>query len=245
MFMYSYCYVCSVLCTVCVQMCTVLLPPGVSPVAVNKHITSHHITSHTNRHVLQFKTLFCVPFVCKCVTYCCRRVSAQLQLTNTSHHTQTDMYCNSKHAARQFTAKYIWPTSITVTARLQLLIVTNKTRTRHRTASAEDARRGFFSSLCCRYNPLWVLPFSAIFFHSVLSLLSFLHPLIAILWISSSTSSIHLSLGLPLILLPIGFHYNILLGILPPSIHITCPSQAILLLFINLTVCISYARRDY
>ena len=75
-----------------------------------------------------------------------------------------------------------------------------------------------------------------IFFHSVLSLLSFLHPLIPIVWISSSTSSIHLFLGLPLILLPIGYHSNILLGVLPPSIRITSPSQAILLLFINLTM---------
>ena len=90
--------------------------------------------------------------------------------------------------------------------------------------------------LCWRYNPLWVLAFSVISFHSVLSLLSFLHPLIPIVWISSSTSSIHLFLGLPLILLPIGFHSNILLGILPPSIRITCPSQAILLLSINLTM---------
>jgi len=51
MFMYSYCYVCSVLyilfhcvvlCIVCVSMCTVLLPPGVKPIAVNKR---YHITS--------------------------------------------------------------------------------------------------------------------------------------------------------------------------------------------------------
>ena len=84
----------------------------------------------------------------------------------------------------------------------------------------------FFFFLYYRYNPLWVLAFSAIFFHSVLSLLSFLHPLIPIVWISSSTSSTHLFLGLPLILLPIGFHSNVLLGILPPSIRITCPSQA-------------------
>ena len=44
MFMYSYCYVrsvlcilfhCAVLCTVCVSMCTVLLPPGVNPIPVN------------------------------------------------------------------------------------------------------------------------------------------------------------------------------------------------------------------
>ena len=47
MFMYSYCYVCSVLCilfhcvvlrTVCVSMCTVLLPPGVNPTTVDKYI---------------------------------------------------------------------------------------------------------------------------------------------------------------------------------------------------------------
>ena len=75
-----------------------------------------------------------------------------------------------------------------------------------------------------------------IFFHSVLSLLSFLHPLIPIVWISSSTSSIHLFLVLPLILLPIGFHSSILVGILIPSIRVTCPSQAILLLFMNLTM---------
>jgi hypothetical protein len=54
MFMYSYCYVCSVLCIpfhcvvlciVCVQMCTVLLPQGVIPTAVNKiYIISYHNT---------------------------------------------------------------------------------------------------------------------------------------------------------------------------------------------------------
>ena len=75
-----------------------------------------------------------------------------------------------------------------------------------------------------------------IFFHSVLSLLSFLHPLISIFWISSSESSIHLFLGLHLILLPIGFHFSILLGILIPSIRVTCPSQSIILLFVNLTM---------
>ena len=95
---------------------------------------------------------------------------------------------------------------------------------------------GFFFFLCWRYNPLWVLAFSAIFFHSVLSLLNFLHPLIPIVRMSSSSSSIHLFLGLPLILLPIGFHSYILLGFLPPSICLTFPSQAILLLFINLTM---------
>ena len=46
-FMYSYCYVYSVLGivfhwvvlrTVCVKMCTVLLPPGVKPIAVIKYM---------------------------------------------------------------------------------------------------------------------------------------------------------------------------------------------------------------
>src|SRR5215510_12999336 len=82
-----------------------------------------------------------------------------------------------------------------------------------------------------RYNPLWVLVFSVILLHSVLSLLSFLHPLI-----SSPISSIHLFVGLPLILLPVGFHSNTLLGILFSSIRITCPNQAITLLFIDLTM---------
>ena len=91
----------------------------------------------------------------------------------------------------------------------------------------------FFFFFYWRHNPLWVLAFSVILFHSVLCLLNFLHPLIPIDWISSSVSSIHLFLGLPLILLPVGFHSNTLLGILFSSIRITCPSQAILLLFIN------------
>jgi len=65
--MYSYCYVCAVLCIlfhcavlciVCVWMCTVLLPPGVNPIAVNKYITSHHIISYT---ILYY--IISIPFV--------------------------------------------------------------------------------------------------------------------------------------------------------------------------------------
>jgi hypothetical protein len=46
MFMYSYCYVCYILCilfhcvilsAVCVYMCTVLLRPAANPIAVNKY----------------------------------------------------------------------------------------------------------------------------------------------------------------------------------------------------------------
>jgi len=93
-----------------------------------------------------------------------------------------------------------------------------------------------------RYNPLWVLVFSVIFFHSALSLHNFLHPLIPIICISYSMSSIHLFLGLPLFLLPVGFHSSTLLGILFRSIRITWPSKAILLLFTYLTISAFFIR---
>ena len=53
MFMYSYCYVCSVLgilfhcvvlCIVCVWIYAVLLPPAVNPIAVNKYINTIQAT---------------------------------------------------------------------------------------------------------------------------------------------------------------------------------------------------------
>src|SRR5215469_1006043 len=87
-----------------------------------------------------------------------------------------------------------------------------------------------------RHNPLWVLAFSVILFHSVLSLLSFLHPRIPIDWISSSVSSTHLFLGLPLILFPAVFHSNTLFCILFSSIRVTCPNQAIFLLYIYIYI---------
>jgi len=47
---------CVVLCTVCMEICTVLLPPGVNPTAVNKHITSYHITNRGwERFRLEYK----------------------------------------------------------------------------------------------------------------------------------------------------------------------------------------------
>jgi hypothetical protein len=78
--------------------------------------------------------------------------------------------------------------------------------------------------------------FSVILLHSALSLHRFFHRLIPIICIFSSISTTHLFLGLPLVLVPIGFYSNILLGILLSSIRITWPSQAILLLYINFTM---------
>ena len=103
-------------------------------------------------------------------------------------------------------------------------------KTRHSTTTTTTTTTSSSSS-SWHYNPLWVLAFSVILFHAALSLHCFLHRLIPIICISSSISTVHLFFGLPLILVPIGFHSNILLGVLLSSIRITWPSQAILLLF--------------
>jgi hypothetical protein len=92
-----------------------------------------------------------------------------------------------------------------------------------------------FFSFYCRYNPLWVLAFSVIFFHCALSSHCFLHRLTPIIC-KSSMPAIHLFHGLSLVFVPIGFHCNILLGVHLSSIRITWPSQAIFLLFINLII---------
>jgi hypothetical protein len=82
-------------------------------------------------------------------------------------------------------------------------------------------------------QPTVGLAFWVIFFYSALSSHCFLHRLTPIICKSSSMPAIHL---FPLVLVPTGFHYNILLGVLLSSIRITWPRKAILLLFINLTI---------
>ena len=73
--MYTYCYVCSVLgivfhcvvlCIVCVQMCTVLLPPGVNQIPVNKYISYHKNSGTFTEFLLFKKTLWLME---KCVRY--------------------------------------------------------------------------------------------------------------------------------------------------------------------------------
>jgi hypothetical protein len=62
MFMYSYCYVCNILCIlfhcvvlfiVCVKMCNLLLPPGVNPIAVNKCININNILFTKSCYIMQ------------------------------------------------------------------------------------------------------------------------------------------------------------------------------------------------
>ena len=82
-----------------------------------------------------------------------------------------------------------------------------------------------------RYNPFRILASLMMLFHSCLSLAFVLNLLTFILRKSSSTSSNHLSLGLPILLLPPALPLKSFLSILFSSILITCPSQEILLLF--------------
>ena len=83
---------CVVLCVcvcvrVCVCVCTVLLPPGVNPIAVNKYIkfakttyvSGHTVVSIASQQKLQI-VLFCVLCVCVCVcvnVYCTTATGCQ------------------------------------------------------------------------------------------------------------------------------------------------------------------------
>ena len=71
------------------------------------------------------------------------------------------------------------------------------------------------------YNSGWVLVCSTILFHTCLSSIFTLQPVIFILLRSSSTWSIHINLGLPTGLVLYGFHSVIFLVVLAFSILIT------------------------
>ena len=80
-------------------MYTVLLPPGVNPIAVNKYISYH------------------ILFVCKCVLYYCHRVATQLQLTNIYHIIYclcVNVYCTTATGCQPNCSEQIYIISYTV-----------------------------------------------------------------------------------------------------------------------------------
>jgi len=109
---------------------------------------------------------------------------------------------------------------------VKMLITTNTKTTKVTTISSTHTatkqthsaygatQRNYMNFFFCHYNPLWVLAFSLILFHSALSSHRILHRFAPIICIFSSMFAIHLFRGLPLILVPIGFHCNIFLGVL-------------------------------
>ena len=77
---------------------------------------------------------------------------------------------------------------------------------------------------------------STIRLHWSLFLAFSIHPLIPILLISAITSSSHLILGLPILLVAYSFPFSTLLGMAVSSILSTWPSHCILCVFMNLTI---------
>ena len=73
-------------------------------------------------------------------------------------------------------------------------------------------------------------------FHFFLSATNSLHLLTSSTWRSLSTSSFHLFLGLPFLLVPSSSWVKIFLGILSSSILPRCPNQLILCPFIHFTI---------
>jgi chromate transport protein ChrA len=67
----------------------------------------------------------------------------------------------------------------------------------------------FFFFFYCPFNPLWVLAFSVIFFHSALFSRCFLRHLTPIICKSSSVPAVYIFRGFPLVLIRIGCHCNI------------------------------------
>ena len=86
------------------------------------------------------------------------------------------------------------------------------------------------------YGPLWALALQTMSFHFFLSATISLHLLTPSTWRSLSTSSFHLFLGLPLLLVPSSSWVKIFLGILSSSILSRWPNQLILCPFIHFTI---------
>ena len=94
----------------------------------------------------------------------------------------------------------------------------------------------FFFFFYWLYNTGWVLVCSTILFHTCLSSVFTLQPVIFILLRPSSTWSIHINLGLPTGLVLFGFHSVIFLVVLVFSILITWANHLSLCDFINFII---------
>ena len=86
------------------------------------------------------------------------------------------------------------------------------------------------------YSPLWVLACRTMSFNFFLSATNSLHLLTPSTWKSLPTSSFHLFLGLPLLLIPSSSWVKIFLFILSFSILSRWPNQLILFPFIHFTI---------
>jgi len=94
----------------------------------------------------------------------------------------------------------------------------------------------FFFFFHRHYSPLWALACRTMSFHFFLSATNSLNLLTPSIWRSLSTSSFHLFLGLPLLLVPSSSWVKMFLGILSSSILSTWPNQLILCPFIHFTL---------
>ena len=95
--------------------------------------------------------------------------------------------------------------------------------------------QGLLLLLHWHYSPLWALVRWTMSFHCFLSATNSLHLLTPSTWRSLSTSSFHLFLGLPLLLVPSSSWVKIFLGILSSSILSRWPNQLIICHFIHFT----------
>ena len=94
----------------------------------------------------------------------------------------------------------------------------------------------FFFIFHWHYSPLWALACRTMSFHFFLSATNSFHLLTPSTWRSLSTSSFHLFLGLPLVLVPSSSWVKIFLGILTSSILSRWLNQLILYPFIHFTI---------